>query len=528
MKENNASIYVRYEKVSAKNLELKDRILGYQEKIQEIRRSGKKALKELKEFYEEQLSIKDAIIRELSEKCAHKTAVSAHDGTNTGISTAATPIGKKKVIPNTRRSTGKKRGGQYGHVKHILPPFEEHELTETVVHNPGRKGEHPKDAAILEAEGACASCGGQLIGSGETIIKDEYDVEIRTVKRRHKYPICRCSKCGITVRQPIPKKLKEPNQYGSNVQALALSLMNTGNVAINKVRALISGMTGGTMFQSEGFIAKLQKRAAAGLVMFVYDLKNLLIRRPLIYWDDTVIMINTNRACLRFYGDDSISFYTAHVRKDMEGLDNDGILGLLQDIASVMHDHNKVNYNEKFFFQNIECNQHLQRDLQKNSDDTGHIWSAELKKLISETIHDRKETSARGETHFQPEYIENFKKQVKSLLTAGWEEYKKPGRKEAANFERLLLLRIDKFYENYFRWVEDFNLPTTNNLSERGLRCIKSHMKISGQFANISTARFYAVIKTYIETCRKNGVNEMSALSRLCQGRPVSVSEIFG
>ena len=209
-------------------------------------------------------------------------------------------------------------------------------------------------------------------------------------------------------------------------------------------------------------------------------------------------------------------------------IDNDGILGLLKDMTSVMHDHNKVNYNDKFFFQNIECNQHLQRDLQKNSDDTGHYWSAELKKLISETIHDRKEAVTRGETHFHPEYIENFKNQVNSLLSTGWEERKKPGRKEAANFERLLLLRIDKFYQNYFRWVEDFNIPTTNNLSERGLRCIKSHMKISGQFANVSTARYYAVIKTYIETCRKNGVNEMSALARLCQGRPVSVSEIFG
>jgi hypothetical protein len=520
------TINERFEKLSSANLELKDRILGYQEKIHEIRRSSKKALKELKDFYDEQLSIKDAIIRELTEKYAHSKAVSGHDGTKTGISTSATPIGKKKVIPNTRRSTGKKRGGQFGHAKTFLQPFEQHEVTETVVHNPGHMGEqHTKDAT--SPEGVCHSCGGQLIDSGETITKDEYDVEIRTVKRRHEYPVCRCGKCGTTARQPIPKTLKEPNQYGSNVQALALSLMNTGNVAINKVRTLISGMTVGAMLQSEGYIAKLQKRASIGLTMFVYDLKNVLINRSLIYWDDTVIMINTERACLRFYGDDSISFYTAHARKNMEGLAHDGILGLLKEMTSVMHDHNKVNYNDKFFFQNIECNQHLQRDLQKNSDDTGHFWSAELKKFLSETIHDRKEAVIRGETHFPPEYIENFKNQVNSLLSTGWEERKKPGRKEAANFERLLLLRIDKFYQNYFKWVEDFNMPTTNNLSERGLRCIKSHMKISGQFANVSTARYYAVIKTYIETCRKNGVNEILALSRLCQGRPLSVSEIF-
>ena len=35
----------------------------------------------------------------------------------------------------------------------------------------------------------------------------------------------------------------------------------------------------------------------------------------------------------------------------------------------------------------------------------------------------------------------------------------------SAGFERTLLRRIEKFHNNYFLWVEDFNLPTTNNLS---------------------------------------------------------------
>jgi hypothetical protein len=510
--EQNVSIYTRFEKISTENLDLKDRILGYQEKIHQIYQCHRNALKEMKDFYDEQIAKKDAIIKALSDKYAHCVAVAAHDGTNTDISTAATPIGKKKVIPNSRKSSGKKRGGQPGHTKHFLRPFEQDDVTETVIHNP---------------EGVCASCGGRLIDSGGTITKDEYDVEIRVVKRRHEYHICHCAKCGTPVRQLIPGNLKESNQYGSHIQALALSLMNTGNVAINKVRALLFGMTDGAVIQSEGYIAKLQSRAAIGLEMFVTNLKTVLIHRTLVYWDDTVIMVNTKRACLRFYGDETIALYTANKHKDMESIDDDGILGLLQSTTSAMHDHNKVNYNNRFFFQNLECNQHLQRDLQKNSDDTQHTWSAEFKKLISKTIHDRKATIARGETNFQSEYIENFKYKIKSLLAEGWEEHKGLTRKDAANFERLLLIRIDKYHDNYFRWVDDFNLPTTNNLSERGLRCIKSHMKISGQFINVTTARYYATIKTYVETCKKNGINEMNALSRLCEGRPISVSEIF-
>ena len=42
------------------------------------------------------------------------------------------------------------------------------------------------------------------------------------------------------------------------------------------------------------------------------------------------------------------------------------------------------------------------------------------------------------------------------------------------------------------------------------------------------TAEFYADIRTYIDTCRRNGINEMEALTRLCNGNPYTVQEIFG
>ncbi|MDO4927394.1 MAG: hypothetical protein Q3980_17305, partial [Turicibacter sp.] len=95
------------------------------------------------------------------------------------------------------------------------------------------------------------------------------------------------------VRLQIDKRLKENNQYGSRVQALALSMMATGNVAVNKVRMLISGMTDGLMCLSEGFICKLYKRASENLQEFMAGLKRRLIKRVLLYWDDTVVMIQT-------------------------------------------------------------------------------------------------------------------------------------------------------------------------------------------------------------------------------------------
>ena len=248
----------------------------------------------------------------------------------------------------------------------------------------------------------------------------------------------------------------------------------------------------------------------------------------LVYWDDTVIMILKKRACMRFYGDETISYFTAHEHKDMDSLLEDDILTVLTSETTVMHDHNRVNYNERFCFKNIECNQHLERDLQKITDDNpGHTWAASLKEHISKTIKERKDLIADGIQKFDSDYVKKFKAKVKRLLKKGKKENLNSANTYHAPFEKTVLTRIHEYMDNYFRWVEDFSLPTTDNLSERGLRGIKSHMKISGQFESEQTAKYYAVVKTYVETCRKNKINEMDALSRLCAGNPYTVAEIF-
>lgn len=151
-----------------------------------------------------------------------------------------------------------------------------------------------------------------------------------------------------------------------------------------------------------------------------------------------------------------------------------------------------------------------------------------MKELISETIKNRKDRQAEGKKAFTVRDVDVFRAKIHRLLKTGAKENEKADNKYAAPFEKAVLERIEKYQDNYFRWVEDFRLPTTDNLSERGLRSIKSHMKISGQFDSEKTAKYYAAVKTYVETCRKNNINEMEALSRLCAGNPYTVKEIYG
>lgn len=508
-----------YDHLSDEYIRQKDRILSYQEQIVSIRSSNKrleKALAKEKESHKEDIAQKDAVIQALKDRIVRLETLANRDGTNTGTPTSQTPISRKKVIPNSRRGSDRKKGGQPGHQKHTMESFDESEVDENILHE-----------LDVDSE-TCKICGGDLVFTGHYDEKDEFDVIIKTVKRRHKYALYACRQCGMVTRIQIEKRLKQPNQYGSNVQALALSLMVTGNMAMNKVRMFLSGITGGELHPSEGYICNLYTMASKNLTVFMAGLKRIIIQRTLLYWDDTVIMILTQRACMRFYGDEQISYYTAHKKKDMDSIIEDNVLDLLTDETAVMHDHNMVNYNERFCFKNIECIQHLERDLQKSADDNpDHTWAKNMKETISAWIKKRKDYMEQGKERFERDEEEKFHARIKELIQTGHKERAKSTNPTTVPSEKTLLKRLEDYYDNFFRWVSDFTFPTTNNLSERGLRGIKSHMKISGQFESVIAAKNYATVKTYVETCRKNGINEMMALSRLCSGNPYTVEEIF-
>ena len=501
---------------NARMIRKKDsRIRKLEDRIQDLKSKNAADKERTKAYYENQLEEKDAIIEEMKNRLAHYEALLDIDGTNSGIPTSRTPVGKKKVIPNTREKSERLKGGQPGHEKHMLMPPADDEVNETCEHK-------------LEENDVCCKCGSAAYEyTGETDDKYVYDVEVKVKKIRHIYYIYRCSCCGQLLRTEIEPGTRQQCQYGPVVQALALSLTNTVNSPFNKTSMFLNGITSGELSPCDGYIAKLQRHASSALSTFMKDLKKLLITRALVYWDDTVIMIMTQRGCLRFYGDESIAYYTAHGKKDLDSLEDDKILELLTEETRVMHDHNTVNYNDIFHFRNIECNQHLQRDLKKSADETGHREFLELKDLISDTVHERNEMIRQGEKCFSDTYIQEFNDKVDDIMERAEKKNEEDYNTYSGAFEKRIINRMKKYKDYYFEWLKDFSLPTTNNLSERALRCVKSHMKISGQFESEETAGFYATIKSYIETCRRNNINEVDALTRLSSGNPYTVKEIF-
>ena len=103
------------------------------------------------------------------------------NGTNAGIPTSQTPINKKKIIPNSRKNSGGKIGGQPKHKKHKLEKFKNEDINEE------------QEITLQE----CPHCHSKdLIELDSEITKDEFDYQIKIIKRRIHFKEYKCKECN--------------------------------------------------------------------------------------------------------------------------------------------------------------------------------------------------------------------------------------------------------------------------------------------------------------------------------------------
>ena len=494
----------KYTKIKLENKHLILRVLVAEDAERRYKKKEEKLDAENQELKDEVQSLKREIER--------LKAIVNLDGTTSGISTSKTPMGKKKIIPNFAHNTGGKKGREFGHKKDKLEKVSEEKINEHVKHE-------------LKKCPNCDKC--ELIPTGEIIKKQVKDYKIIVNYTEHEFIEYKCSCCEKTVHAPIPNHLKEEMQYGSNVKSIALTFSNVGNVSLNKIRRMLNGLSMEEIDPCEGYLVKLQKNASKRLTNFIEELHKACITSKLLYWDDTVISIDKHQSCMRYYGNDFLCLFKAHEKKNKEGLDQDKILSLLDKNTVVEHDHNKVNYNPEYEFINAECCQHLLRDLKKvEMNLPNRTWCKEMIELFQEYDHKRKELIQKGIDRFDNDEINDFILNIDTNLLNGLEENENDPNPYYAKNELTLIWRIMEYRDNYIYWIFDFNIPFTNNLSERNLRGVKTKMKISGQFQNIERARDYANIRSYIETCRLYGVNEYQSLTRLVEDNPYTFIEL--
>jgi len=84
---------------------------------------------------------------------------------------------------------------------------------------------------------------------------------------------------------------------------------------------------------------------------------------------------------------------------------------------------------------------------------------------------------------------------------------------------RNLLERLIKYDEDTLRFMENAEVPFTNNQGERDIRMTKVQQKISGAFRSLDGAKMFCRIRGYLSTCKKQGVTSGYAMELLFKGK---------
>lgn len=384
--------------------------------------------------------------------------------------------------------------------KKKLEAFSNHEITETKFHEMD----------------ICPFCGEKPEKNGEEIVRDKLDYDMVVMKVRHRFVVYNCDSCKHRFHLPIPPELKDNNQYGSRVNGLILALSNIGNIPVEKIRKMVYGLSGEEINLREGYIINRQKANAMDLLSFQEDLRQRCLKLKTLYWYDIPVDVDTRRGWLRFYGDETMAFYDIHFLKNREDITHDKFLKLLPKETVVIHDRDGINYNKEYRFNNRYENIKLMEDLKRITDILHRSWSHNLKDHLEKTDAERKEAMARGEEAFDDGHVKAFFDKFEQIIMEGTSINIKDYHKYFGKDERSLLLRIYNHKDNYLSWVVNFHLPFLNEESKGPVK-----------FQSEEAAANYGIIKGYIETCYRNGINVMVALKDLSKGKPYTLEEIL-
>jgi transposase len=76
--------------------------------------------------------------------------------------------------------------------------------------------------------------------------------------------------------------------------------------------------------------------------------------------------------------------------------------------------------------------------------------------------------------------------------------------------------------DDVLRFARDTRIWPTNNISERGVRPLKTQQKISGRLTSEQATQDRLDIRSYIDTARKHGQDVMAVLRAAMTGTPWS------
>lgn len=390
----------------------------------------------------------------------------------------------------TTKAKRRKPGGQKGHKGSHLKQVE----------NPGVVEELLIDRRTLPA-GNWKSAGFDK--------RQVFDIEVSFTVTEYQAEVL-MNELGETYVAEFPKGVTEPAQYGVGVKATSVYLSQYQLIPQARVQDLLGTQYGLPI--TKGSINNFNILAAKTLRDWDFKgwLNTQLLISPVLHADETGTNINGTRFWIHCLCNESLTYFHVDPKRGQEAMERMGVLANFK--GQLVHDHWKPYF--LYLCIHILCNAHHLRELERAIEQDSQKWAKKMKRLLEEI--NIKVNEAGGK--LSDKKIKQYQKIYRRILKAADKECPENKTQRAQTKSRNLIERLTTFEEETLRFMVEEQTPFTNNQGERDLRMNKVQQKISGCFRTLRGAEDFCLIRSYLSTCRKQGVHPMEALRALFTG----------
>ena len=372
------------------------------------------------------------------------------------------------------------------------------------------------DQVVDHEPDACLGCGGDLAGAADAgmVVRQVRDVPLVkitvTEHRLHK----RACGCGQVTVAAAPAGVDGPACYGPNLRAVAVYLVVFQHVPVERAARLIADLTGAT--PSTGWVSAQVARAADALVEVEQLIKTLLMVAAVIGVDETSLNVAGKMHWLHVARTDKLTAYHRHEHRGRDAVAAFGILPSFTGTAV----HDGLTVYDCYPATHALCGAHLIRDLTDAAEThPGQHWPGQARKALADLAGLAATARADGLAAVPAEQAAEPLRLYRHAVLVGLAQHRKaPGRKQSKT--RNLLQRLQAHETEILRFVNDTQVPFTNNGAERDLRPAKTQLKISGCHRAADGATNWLRVRGYISTVTKHGDDILTALRDALTGNP--------
>jgi transposase len=447
---------------------------------------------------------KDLLIEALF---ARMEALEAKLGMNSGNSSkppSSDGLAKPNKTGSLRGKSDKKVGGQPGHKGTTLERVAE--PTETV--------DHPLPRQCGRCHAALPLDSAQLLERRQVF--DVPTAGFDVIEHRTYTVACACGQRHDSV---FPAGVGETVQYGPNVRALGVHLTQGQMLPYARAAELIADLYG-LQVAPATLLAWVDEAGTA-----LRGTADLIARHvhhaPVLHVDESGLRVAGKLHWLHVAATATLTWYGVHEKRGLDAMTEHGILPGRTGV--LVHDC-WAPYWKLDDGSHALCNAHLLRELTYVRQLTGQAWPTAMtnlllnaQRLTSEARRQRIELDAGTVDAFATLY-EDIVREGERLHPTILKPNGKPGKQsEAHNLLRRFRLHADAI----LRFIADPAVPFSNNVAERAVRMPKVKQKISGCFRTVKGADNFCVIRSCLDSLRKQGHGMLDVLRQAFYGTPI-------